>query len=389
MRVMRLCPLVPGPKDGMRLRTLGTLLAPFAIIRGMTRHLRLLVVAGLSMFAMAAFSEDIGPGSKAPPLAIKTWIKGTPVPRLEANKTYVVEFWATWCGPCIESIPHLTELAKKNKDVTFIGVSIWEDDKDGNIQKFVGDMGEKMDYAVAYSGNKDGMAETWMKAAGQIGIPTAFVVKGGKIAWVGHPMELDVPLAQIKAGTFDSKAFKAQFDKSAAANREQMAVTSESLASVKMFDSGKRAEAKKMLDATVAKHPTAKASAERTRFNWLSIEDPQAWEALATEMAGSKDNDKVMLLCSFAYREMTREKGRIEQGRRALELALLAGDGKDFGVLEYAAQCYTATREYKLALEMVNRQLQLLPTTPYKDNAEYKQNLENQKADLEARLKGS
>jgi thiol-disulfide isomerase/thioredoxin len=64
--------------------------------------------------------------ARHPPLKVAKWIKGKPVQRFEPGKVYVVEFWATWCGPCRRSIPHLTELAKKFKGkVTFIGVSIW------------------------------------------------------------------------------------------------------------------------------------------------------------------------------------------------------------------------------------------------------------------------
>jgi len=60
-------------------------------------------------------------------LKISDWVKGKPVD-LAAGKgkqVYVIEFWATWCGPCRTSIPHLTELQKKFKDkgVTFVGVS--------------------------------------------------------------------------------------------------------------------------------------------------------------------------------------------------------------------------------------------------------------------------
>jgi tetratricopeptide (TPR) repeat protein len=44
-----------------------------------------------------------------------------------------------------------------------------------------------------------------MKASGSRGIPTAFVVdKSGKLAWIGHPMRLDGPLAEIVEGTFDA-----------------------------------------------------------------------------------------------------------------------------------------------------------------------------------------
>jgi hypothetical protein len=51
------------------------------------------------------------------------------------------------------------------------------------------------------------MAKTWMAAAGQRGIPAAFIVDGeGKVAWIGHPMQMDKPLAEIVAGTWDIKA---------------------------------------------------------------------------------------------------------------------------------------------------------------------------------------
>ena len=68
--------------------------------------------------------------------------------RSSAGKNYVVEFWATWCGPCKASIPHLTELQKKNPSVTFIGVSVWEPDQD-KVKPFVEEMGDKMAYRVA------------------------------------------------------------------------------------------------------------------------------------------------------------------------------------------------------------------------------------------------
>ena len=50
------------------------------------------------------------------------------------------------------------------------------------------------------------MAKTWLKAAEENGIPAAFVVKEGKIAWIGHPMKLDDPLAKITAGDWDATA---------------------------------------------------------------------------------------------------------------------------------------------------------------------------------------
>src|SRR5207253_4909684 len=138
-----------------------------------------------------------------------------------------VEFWATWCGPCRVSIPHLTDLQKKYKDVAFVGVSVWERDTKG-VKPFVEEMGDKMDYRVALDdvpeggdGNDGAMAKTWMNAAGQNGIPAAFVVNGdGKIAWIGHPMAMDKPLADIVGGKWDLAAASAEFKREQARTRK-------------------------------------------------------------------------------------------------------------------------------------------------------------------------
>src|SRR5579862_5518857 len=319
--------------------------------------------------AGSTFAADLSVGLPPPSLEVAKWYKGEPVTGFDSNKTYVVEFWATWCGPCRESIPHLTELAKANKDVTFIGVSIWEDENGTNISKFVKDMGDKMDYHVGYSSNKDGMAKTWMAAAGQNGIPTAFVVKNDEIKWIGHPMELGEPLSQIKAETFDEAGFKAKFAKQQDAAREQMAVQESLSDIVKLYDGGKKADAKAQLANLVAKHPTIASTVDGITFGWLAKDDPKAWEAKATEMANSKDEAKLMNLAMFAMRQAGMKTGDGELAKKAIALAVKGSEGKDLVVLYYAGSVYTTTKDYKLALDATNACLKLLPETKYKDNA--------------------
>lgn len=148
-------------------------------------------------------------GDAAPKLEVETFIKGKEVKSFEAGKVYVVEFWATWCGPCIKAFPHLSELQKKHGDkVTIIGVNIWERKTLDEVKKFVEEQGDKMGYTVAFDGKAKKMADNWMKAAGRNGIPSAFIVNGeGKIAWIGHPASMDAEL---------DKAVKAAEKKTAA-----------------------------------------------------------------------------------------------------------------------------------------------------------------------------
>jgi len=154
----------------------------------------------------AAKKPDLTVGSPAPALTIEKWVKGSPVAGFEKGKVYIVEFWATWCGPCIAGMPHLSELQRqyKDKSVTVIGVTT-EDPRNPltAVEAMVKDKGDGMDYTVAWdSGRKT--ADAYMKAAQQRGIPCSFVVDGkGTIAYIGHPMFLDMPLAELAAGTWD------------------------------------------------------------------------------------------------------------------------------------------------------------------------------------------
>lgn len=145
--------------------------------------------------ALAALLTGVVPGQAAQigdpaaPLDIATWVKGGPVDLadVKGKKIVVVEFWATWCGPCKASIPHLTELQKKFADrgVVFVGVS---DETAAKVQTFVDQMGDKMDYVVAVD-NNGRTSQGYMRAYEQNGIPHAFVVdREGRMAWHGHPM---------------------------------------------------------------------------------------------------------------------------------------------------------------------------------------------------------
>ena len=152
---------------------------------------RLVVLGLLAMFTTApAWALEIG--DDAPPLMIKKWIKGDKL-KLEDAKNrdiVVIEFWATWCGPCRMSIPHLTELQEKfEKDrVRVIGIST---EDTSTVMNFVHGMGKKMEYTVAV--DNDGKTYgSLMTEFGVQGIPHAFIVdRKGKIAWHGHPMDED------------------------------------------------------------------------------------------------------------------------------------------------------------------------------------------------------
>ncbi len=110
---------------------------------------RFLTVLAACLMSMGARGEDIlNLGDVAPPLAVGGWVKGEKVAEFQPGAIYVVEFWSTWCIPCRPCYPHLSELARKYKEIRFVGVDIWESNPE-RVRPFVDEMGDKMDYSIA------------------------------------------------------------------------------------------------------------------------------------------------------------------------------------------------------------------------------------------------
>jgi thiol-disulfide isomerase/thioredoxin len=172
----------------------------------MTLVARQVLVGALLLCAPLALAVEIG--SPAAALEITQWIKGEPQTIAAGDKIYVVEFWATWCIPCQQSIPHLTMLQKKYKDkgVVFIGIS---DEDAETVGPFVQEKGPQMEYAVALDKNR-ATSDAYMMAYNQENIPTAFVIdKQARVIWVGHPMsELDEIIQGVVDGTYTVEVAK-------------------------------------------------------------------------------------------------------------------------------------------------------------------------------------
>ncbi len=136
----------------------------------------LVLAAGATLFAAA---NKTMVGQKLPELRLDYVGKKPDV----AGKPMILEFWATWCGPCRQSIPHLNEIYKKYKDKGLVIVGVTDEDNQ-TIRKFTKSV--PMDYFPATDRGGKLSAEFGVQ-----GIPHAVLInKSGEIVWEGHPMSL-------------------------------------------------------------------------------------------------------------------------------------------------------------------------------------------------------
>ncbi len=156
--------------------------------------------------ASAGGKQTLGLGDAPPALQATKWLTGSEVKSFEPGKVYVVEFWATWCGPCVCMMPHLGDLQEElgPQGVTIIGFT--SKDPSNTFEKvteFVQKRGDKLGYSIAYADDRE-TYDAYMKAAGQSGIPCSFVIgTDGKIAYIGHPLFLEEVLPKVLDGTWN------------------------------------------------------------------------------------------------------------------------------------------------------------------------------------------
>lgn len=118
----------------------------------------------------------------------ENWIQGERPTEWKPGEVTVVEFWATWCGPCVKAMPHMEDLWQKVKDqkINVIGINVADGKKDDFLRNFVKEKG--VTYSIGVSRTPDLIKK--MQDMGVRGIPHAFVIREGKILWHGGPTAL-------------------------------------------------------------------------------------------------------------------------------------------------------------------------------------------------------
>lgn len=174
-------------------------------------HGQLRIVGNL--YPLAAYCRLLG--RPAPPLDIAHWPNAgeggcQPVMAFEQGRVYVVAFWASWCPRCREALP-LLEAAPQPFPPGAVTVVAVSHEEPGDVKTFLAASGGAAGGCCVAVDPDESVHRDYMEAVDETGIPTVFIVgPEGLIEWIGHPVDMGPPLADIVAGRWNRAAFVAR-----------------------------------------------------------------------------------------------------------------------------------------------------------------------------------
>ncbi len=151
----------------------------------MIRPLANLIIITCLSLSLSLQAAEPAIGSVAPDLgatsSFNTLDKGPVTLESLRGQVVLIDFWATWCHPCCEAIPHVEELYEKYKDQGLVVIG-HTDASSKDLANFIPK--NKITYIISVGANIG-------DAYGVTGIPHVFLIDpDGKIAWSGHPSGL-------------------------------------------------------------------------------------------------------------------------------------------------------------------------------------------------------
>ena len=136
-------------------------------------------------------------GLPLPPLEVSGWLNTTrPVTAADLQgKVVLFDYWATWCGPCVRSLPEMIAFHKRFRDAGVVVIGLTSEDGPAaqHVKNFV-ETRDGMDWPIAY-----GAGPTFLKM-GVEGIPLYVLYdRTGTSVWGGTGSLVGLEPAAIEA----------------------------------------------------------------------------------------------------------------------------------------------------------------------------------------------
>src|SRR5688572_15058845 len=146
--------------------------------------LALLLSVGGSAGPCRAAAAPVGVGDPAPEIGVRKWLNVAagqePTPESLKGRVVMIEFWGTWCGPCVQAMPKVQEIHDRYKDrgLTVLAISYETLDV---MRPFL----EKNAFTMPVGSDP---TKATVEAYGVRSWPSTFVIdRDGKIAFAGAP----------------------------------------------------------------------------------------------------------------------------------------------------------------------------------------------------------
>lgn len=139
------------------------------------QHVKYLLALALGLGLACAAKADIKVGDSFPDLAPYK-LEGK-LPDQTKDKVVLVDFWASWCGPCGQSFPAMDELQKKYGPQGFIIIAVNVDEKKSDMEDFL------KDHHVSFIVVRDGKQKL-VEKTGISTMPSSFLIdQHGKVVF--------------------------------------------------------------------------------------------------------------------------------------------------------------------------------------------------------------
>ena len=170
---------------------------------------RLILTVGLSFLLCCSRAGETGvnPGDAPPEIKLPS-LGGKEISLADfKGKTVLLNFWASWCGPCVEELPSLQRLYQQLSNRNFVVVGVGIDDN----QESLGEFKQRFGLTFPILVDEGGDSKSSYKISG---VPESFIISAdGKLLMFPDPENSELTVRIVGPREWDSPNSIANFNK--------------------------------------------------------------------------------------------------------------------------------------------------------------------------------